>query len=67
VDISLHPSSLSENTNQIEDEKKLNHVVLYWLKKPGDRENIEKIIAMAKKLSINPLSFECSGGKSGIE
>ena len=38
----------SENANQIENQKKLNHAVLCWLKEPGNKENIEKIISMTQ-------------------
>ena len=52
----------SENANQIEDEKKLNHIVLCWLKKPGDRENIEKIIAMTKSFQSIPGVLDAQAG-----
>ncbi|HCY58587.1 MAG TPA: stress protein [Opitutae bacterium] len=53
----------SENANQIEDEKKLNHIVLCWLKKSGDRENIEKIIAMTKSFQSIPGVLDAQAGR----
>lgn len=53
----------SENTNQIENQKKLNHVVLCWLKEPGDRENIEKIIAMTQSFQSIPGVLDAQAGK----
>ena len=53
----------SENAAQIDDEKKLNHIVLCWLKKPGDRENIEKIIAMTKSFQSIPGVLDAQAGR----
>ena len=53
----------SKNANQIEGEKKLNHIVLCWLKNPGDRENIEKIIAMTKSFQSIPGVLNAQAGR----
>tara|TARA_B100001057_G_scaffold441917_1_gene476893 strand:+ start:140 stop:550 length:411 start_codon:yes stop_codon:yes gene_type:complete len=53
----------SQNTNQIEGQKKLNHVVLCWLKEPGDRENIEKIIAMTQSFQSIPGVLDSQAGR----
>ena len=53
----------SENANQIEEQKKLNHVVLCWLKEPGDRENIEKIIAMTQSFQEIPEVLDAQAGR----
>ena len=53
----------SENANQIENQKKLNHVVLCWLKEPGDRENIKKIIAMTQSFQSIPGVLDAQAGR----
>lgn len=53
----------SENANQIENQKKLNHVVLCWLKEPGDRENIKKIITMTQSFQSIPGVLDAQAGK----
>tara|TARA_B100001093_G_C26710674_1_gene963277 strand:+ start:440 stop:850 length:411 start_codon:yes stop_codon:yes gene_type:complete len=53
----------SENTNQIENQKKLNHVVLCWLKEPGVRENIQKIIAMTQSFQSIPGVLDAQAGR----
>ena len=53
----------SGNANQIEEQKKLNHVVLCWLKEPGDRENIEKIIAMTQSFQEIPEVLDANAGR----
>ena len=53
----------SGNANQIEEQKKLNHVVLCWLKEPGDRENIEKIIAMTQSFQEIPEVLDAQAGR----
>ena len=53
----------SDNSNQIENQKKLNHVVLCWLKEPGDREDMEMIIAMTKSFQEIPGVLDTQAGK----
>ena len=53
----------SENANQIENQKKLNHVVLCWLKEPGDRENIKKIISMTQSFQSIPGVLDAQAGR----
>ena len=53
----------SENANQIENQKKLNHVVLCWLKEPGDRENIKKIITMTQSFQSIPGVLDAQAGR----
>ena len=52
-----------DNSNQIENQKKLNHVVLCWLKEPGDREDMEMIIAMTKSFQEIPGVLDTQAGK----
>ena len=53
----------SENANQIENQKKLNHVVLCWLKEPGHKENIDKIITMTQSFQSIPVVLDAQAGR----
>tara|TARA_A100001388_G_C28409554_1_gene329876 strand:- start:43 stop:453 length:411 start_codon:yes stop_codon:yes gene_type:complete len=53
----------SENANQIENQKKLNHVVLCWLKEPRNKENIEKIITMTQSFQSIPGVLDAQAGR----
>ena len=53
----------SENANQIENQKKLHHVVLCWLKEPGHKENIEKIITMTQSFQSIPVVLDAQAGR----